>query len=823
MKYGETLRQRSIPEWSHHNIDYDDIKHFIKEHTTPGKGKTVSVPGRGDDKLVEFENALFHILADQHQRIDLFVRSKAGEIQRRLDHAKKQLRALSSRQASVADNRIPVGRLERYGRLENDVIKAGEEIKSLARFTATQRTAFRKLLKKYKKWTGSAELEDRFRDEVLDDPKNFTQLDLGPLLDEYSNTRQRIRALYDNQVKKAEGGKKVGLPTAPASSSAIRQLQEVVASGSKVYFDTNIATVPLGESGTFASYFVHVENVVELQVLLLQYARFYSSRSRSNSVASPITTEAQMEFFAQARPDVADYHMLVADNLERFAKEQSALTVDDREHLPGIFPQRAKASVRWNNDEDALASLRSRSGITKNAYLRRKHVHDFFDQKAEFSARPDESVSANADHVEELRKELLKDDIRPLFQLSSCRSRLVGLDDNDEGMLLATLDTGMTISKAGADSGKDNKSPFPFAILLIRQEGKPNSELLPVLDSSHLVERVRGFSLEYHSIWQTHRPDNMPPPFWEPILSRDIRKLPPPAKSKRTNALSESNSGTQSAGSSGSFRGTTDSATAVENGPNSPAQLEVPPLKSFGKKKKRRAYPEADSDTPVKPRYWSEYDHPEDLDDGDANAFVIFVDPNHRSAFDRFFDSIARLFGQHQYSDAAERQGLLTGQTTPEDEESSDEESSDNVAAASRKRASSTFGTFSRPTSVNLSQYQAKSQQQQAPLPFLAHFPSVCYAASLLLLLVAYILRTTGRHKLLREVHYGVLLCVVCSIIFTLLGFTAVIRSSSGSRSTGGINGERRQATRPAAWIVSVVVLIVDAVGSGGLLAWMLG
>lgn len=66
------------------NIDYDDIKHFIKENTTPGQGKSISVPGRGDDKLAEFENALFHILADQHQRIDLFVKSKAGEIQRRL-------------------------------------------------------------------------------------------------------------------------------------------------------------------------------------------------------------------------------------------------------------------------------------------------------------------------------------------------------------------------------------------------------------------------------------------------------------------------------------------------------------------------------------------------------------------------------------------------------------------------------------------------------------------------------------------------------------------------------------------------------------------
>jgi SPX domain protein involved in polyphosphate accumulation len=761
------------------------------------------------------------------------------------EHAKKQLRTLSSKQAAAADYRIPVSRLERYGRLENDVIKAGEEIKSLARFTATQRTAFRKLLKKYKKWTGSVALEDRFRDEVLDDPKNFTQLDLGPLLDEYSTTRQRIRELYDSQVKRAEGGKKSTSATGSASSSALRQLQEVVADGSKVQFDTSIATVPLGESGTFATYFVHLENVVELQVLLLQYARFYLTRSRANSVASPITTEAQMEFFAQGRPDFADYHMLVADNLERFAKEQSALTVDDREHLPGIFPQRAKAAVRWNNDEDALASLRSRSGKTKNSYLKKKHVQDFFEKDVEFCARQDEGVAETPDRIEDLRNELLKDDIRPLFQLSSCRSRLVGLDDNDEGMLLATLDTGITIAKAGANNSNESKSSFPFAILLVRQEGTPKSELLPVLDNSHLVsilkprsftstnslqvERVRGFSLEYHSIWQTHRPSTMPPPFWEPILSRDIRKLPPPANSRRFNTISDSTPGTRSAGSSGSQRGTTDSATAVETTPSILSPLDIPPLKSFAKKKKRRAYPEAESTQPVQQRYWSEYDHPDEDNPDDANAFVIYIDPNHRSMSDRFFDSVARLFGQHQYADPStpsERQNLLaTGQSTPEDEESSDDESADNAINGhlKKKPKHSTFGTFSRPTSTNLSHLPPSAfTTSQQPQPFLPHFPSVCYAASLVLLLVAYILRTTGRHKLLREVHYGVLLCIVCSIAFTLLGFMAVLRGATAGSNAGRV-GKASPSTRPSAWIISVVVLVVDAVGSGGLLAWMLG
>lgn len=102
MKYGETLRQRSIPQWGPcrslplpcydvvalmpgaDNVDYDEIKHLIKEHTTPGNGKAVSIPGQPDVNRNQFEDQLFDILSGEHQRIDLFVRSKSGEIERRL-------------------------------------------------------------------------------------------------------------------------------------------------------------------------------------------------------------------------------------------------------------------------------------------------------------------------------------------------------------------------------------------------------------------------------------------------------------------------------------------------------------------------------------------------------------------------------------------------------------------------------------------------------------------------------------------------------------------------------------------------------------------
>lgn len=272
---------------------------------------------------------------------------------------------------------------------------------------------------------------------------------------------------------------------------------------------------------------------------------------------------------------------------------------------------------------------------------------------------------------------------------------------------------------------------------------------------------------------------------------------------KRSNTSTRNTSGTHSAGSSGSLVGTTDSGTAVET-----SQLESPPLKSF-RKKKRRAYPEADVTTQQpQQRYWNEYDNPEDDENPDADAFVIYVDPNHRSSFDRFFDHVAKLFGQQQYTED-EQQALLTGQSTPEDEESSDDESGGSTGVSKpNSRPMTQFGTFSRSAPST----SVLTKQQDANFPYLGHFASVCYAASLVLLIVAYIFHTTARHRYLRKVHFGVLLCMIFSLMFVALGFLAVARSATKARPV-----------RPSVWIVSIVVLVIDAVGSGGLLAWILG
>lgn len=102
MKFGSQLNEESVPQWGPRrssnrteaqntpadkitdNIDYNELKHLIKRHTTKEQSKAIAIPGHDDISLLEFEEPFYKELCCQHDRIDLFVRSKAGELNRRL-------------------------------------------------------------------------------------------------------------------------------------------------------------------------------------------------------------------------------------------------------------------------------------------------------------------------------------------------------------------------------------------------------------------------------------------------------------------------------------------------------------------------------------------------------------------------------------------------------------------------------------------------------------------------------------------------------------------------------------------------------------------
>ncbi|CAG8982367.1 hypothetical protein HYALB_00007489 [Hymenoscyphus albidus] len=194
MKYGKNLQARSVPQWAPYNVDYDALKHLIKTNTQRDSAQAVAIPGHPDTALKKFEEQFFIELSNQHDRVDLFVKSKADEIDRRLQSAQKNLLRLLGRCADNNGKPLSQKRREKFARYDDRIEKCGEEIRLLQRFFKEQRVAFYKILKKYKKWTGSRIAEDRFNYEILNSAKSFTRIDLDPLYSQYSELLSSLRS-----------------------------------------------------------------------------------------------------------------------------------------------------------------------------------------------------------------------------------------------------------------------------------------------------------------------------------------------------------------------------------------------------------------------------------------------------------------------------------------------------------------------------------------------------------------------------------------------------------------------------------------------------
>jgi SPX domain protein involved in polyphosphate accumulation len=66
------------------NIDYNELKELIRVNTSHDPGQAITIPGNDDSALHDFENVFFLELHNQHDRVNLFVKSKADEFRRRL-------------------------------------------------------------------------------------------------------------------------------------------------------------------------------------------------------------------------------------------------------------------------------------------------------------------------------------------------------------------------------------------------------------------------------------------------------------------------------------------------------------------------------------------------------------------------------------------------------------------------------------------------------------------------------------------------------------------------------------------------------------------
>jgi hypothetical protein len=403
---------------------------------------------------------------------------------------------------------------------------AGEEIKSLSRFIGAQRLAFTKLLKKYKKWTGSECLEWRFKTEVLSRPESFTKLDLGPHLDHWTDVLQDIRvatgtgrAAKSGNTSSAQSPVIHAIPSRHFENSAavLQRIQTVISSGSDVDFDSVLANTPLGHQGSRALYWVHPEQLVELQILLLQHTRLSISKrssmdgSSSGSRSPALTHQSSVTTRDGCAERDGDTGIIVLDNVEEFAHVQSSTPLSDGEDSSGRLPSQATATIRWSLEDDISVSIRDGSNNTEwreakiQARLRRKHLGAFLNVEnintpwrvSDTAASGDaQSAGLESQKVDEARTWLAgHGNVKPLVAISSRRTRFVNLPNSRAGQWCA-LDSDISMKKVsvGDLAGKEwpstirrDATRFLYAVLEVRQEGKNSSDIIKVLDESHLV------------------------------------------------------------------------------------------------------------------------------------------------------------------------------------------------------------------------------------------------------------------------------------------------------------------------------------------------
>ena len=194
---------------------------------------------------------------------------------------------------------------------------------------------------------------------------------------------------------------------------------------------------------------------------------------------------------------------MIADNEARYLAERSAQTLDSGESRRGSTLQTAALHAWGHRTEDAVLVSRraapenASSGDTEKLVLRRKCLQSFLERDPQFSAQKAavptvtfaDTEPSHAGAVQWTRDWLEhRPDIQPIATILSKRSRFLDIAGDAAGVLLASLDTSISIHYGVTlDNGVRGCSKFPYGVLRIRQEGSHGSNLVEALKRNHLV------------------------------------------------------------------------------------------------------------------------------------------------------------------------------------------------------------------------------------------------------------------------------------------------------------------------------------------------
>jgi len=140
--------------------------------------------------------------------------------------------------------------------------RAGYDVQSLARFVNVQRTGFHKLLKKYRKWTGSSHLPDRFL-VLLESPTAFHRYDFDQSVLVVSELLATVRDAVNNLPDENYGAAPLqqGKPSTDQALSSVGTALQLHAPkpnpNTRLEWDIAFGTSHIANGGGRAVFWVH--------------------------------------------------------------------------------------------------------------------------------------------------------------------------------------------------------------------------------------------------------------------------------------------------------------------------------------------------------------------------------------------------------------------------------------------------------------------------------------------------------------------------------------------------------------------------------------
>lgn len=499
MKYGVQLPSRSVAEWRAHNILYNDIRDTITQETS---GNLITADGY---------NTIFSLLNDEYQNVNLFVKSKLGEIEQRLRTCQRLVAAISSLDSGSRNKLEDLQSTSEMTRdtniyqLQCEVAKVSRDVQHLSRFAGAQFTGFRKLIKKFRKLAPKDGPQLHEFERLLNGSESFASIDFTSIFLELSLLYDMIRSGRFSPFK--------SLPPWTLNGPSSKPLETRLCQ-----FDVRMVSTP----AKTIYYWIHSEDIVQVQVSLLQNLSLLAGSDHSQVTRTTFYDDEEFDCAVRKREPAQTCQVELLENGDVSAKSRTVFCAP----TGGI--RHFCAATLSSKVEHKLYT-----GALTSKDL------DSLDNNAKFALGW-----------------ALSRQIKPRATVVSSRLRYetnFATTDAEIQHVWAVIDSDLVVQNC-----RNSLSKFPYHVLQIRFTGQDAPKWLEDMGKSHLMHPVsESFSSYHYALYLAQNKKVFwSSPSWAKILEKgeDIRKAPKPARqqrSKRSTQTLRRQSGSSSGGAGG--------------------------------------------------------------------------------------------------------------------------------------------------------------------------------------------------------------------------------------------------------------------------------